>query len=152
MNYSQIGSVQAPQPIKGETGKFQINMHKTGCPRTVHTPSFDEEVLQPLNDHWTKTRVAHEMNANNNLVWNMVHKHHSFRTQKIQALIPNDYLFALNHGMVFGKVNNQPGFSRTVLFTAEASFKNICLAPETVMKENRKITWSCSQLPTLLYC
>lgn len=110
-----------------EGGSFKVNMRDTGRTRTVRSVEFEENVLEKFEDNprLSVRTVAHEINVSKSTIWRVVHDDnlYPFHFQKVQSLIPGDYVQRVNCARWFLQQDVfNPNFLCYVLFTDEALF------------------------------
>lgn len=110
-----------------DTGECKVKKRDSGANRTVRNIDFEDHVLQQFeNNPKTSTRaIAHAMHTSRTSVWRVLkefHKH-PFHIQKVQSLIPADYPHRVQFAEWYlNKINDEPIFPRSVLWTDEACF------------------------------
>lgn len=110
-----------------DSGQCQARKIDSGRHRTVRTLNFEDEVLQRFeNNPRTSTRaVSHTMGTSHMSVWRVLSEYekHPFHIQKVQTLMPDDYHDRLQFAEWYlHTANNDPDFSRRILWTDEACF------------------------------
>ncbi|GBO31102.1 hypothetical protein AVEN_86053-1 [Araneus ventricosus] len=110
-----------------ETGSFVTGMHDTGHGRSVRTPQVVENILQRVEDRpdISTREVSRAVNVPHSIVWRVLRDEglHPYRVQKVQALIPEDYVPHVECARWFmQQIAAQPNFSAHVLFTDESNF------------------------------
>ena len=140
-----------------ETGTFAVNRQNTGQGWSIHMLQFDDD-LQHFENNPSKSTctVGHTVGVNCCLVWNGVCKQHLhlYHQQKVQALVPNDYLRRGQcvHWFVRQRTE-KPNFPSVVLFTDEAYFtsEGIFWQPQQpCLARHNPSCYIYSLLPTLL--
>lgn len=110
-----------------EHGTFSVNRRDVGRPRAVRDV-IEEDVLEYFrNRPRSSTRAAaRDIGIPNHVdVWNVLHDNnlHPYHTQRVQDLLPNDYLPRVNFARwCLRQVEEDEQFVKRVLFTDEASF------------------------------
>ncbi|GBM43308.1 hypothetical protein AVEN_220834-1 [Araneus ventricosus] len=111
-----------------ETGSFVTGMHDdTGHIRSVRTPQVVEDILQGVGDRpdISTREVSRAVNVRHSIVWRVLWGEglHPSHVQKVQALIPADYVPRVEFARWFlQQLEAQPDFSAHVLFTDESTF------------------------------
>lgn len=109
-----------------ENGNFRRG-DGAGRPRTARTPSFEEEVLDQVEQEPSTSirKIAHCTRASKTTVGRVLQNHqlHPYSVQRVQAMGPEDYLPRMEFCRWFlDRLLVQHDFGRYVLFTDEACF------------------------------
>lgn len=111
-----------------ETGSLEPKkVGRSGRPRLVRTPEFEEGVLNDISNHPEKStrELAQRHNVSNATIWHILHEQqlHPYHVQKVQALLPRDYPQRVTLCQWFlRKFRTNANFLRRVLFTDECNF------------------------------
>lgn len=109
-----------------ETGTFAVNRLDAGRPR--RRDDNQDLILRYFHEHPNAScrSAAAALGIPNHMrVWNVLHEnqHHPFRYQRVQALMPADFLPRINFSnWLLNNTEQRRDFSSLILFTDEAQF------------------------------
>lgn len=110
-----------------ETGSLSpMKVGKSGRPLVVRNPEFEEAVLDEISNHPEKStrELGLQFHVSKGTIWNILHEQqlYPFHVQRVQALLPRDYLPRVTLCQWFTVKCRDPNFLSSVLFTDEAKF------------------------------
>jgi hypothetical protein len=131
----------------GETGTLSKNVLNSGAPAKVSLRE-EEAVLNYIEEcPTTSTRkIAFALNLTQSTVWRLLKKHllHPYHIQRVQALLPTDFLPRENFCRWFlNEVRANPQFLPQICFTDEANFSR-----DAIMNFHNNHYWVGRREPT----